>query len=153
MDDILDNRMGRLPDPADAAEAGYYSGVNAKRLLAWVLDVLLIGLVGMLLLPLTGFLAVFFLPVWFLIVGFLYRTWTLASGSATWGMRIAGMELRREDGTKFDLGTAVLHTLLYTVAVAVAPLQLISVILMLVTERKQGLHDMVLSTAPIRSAL
>ena len=32
-------------------------------------------------------------------VGFLYRTGTIATGSATLGMRFCGIELRRGDGT------------------------------------------------------
>jgi uncharacterized RDD family membrane protein YckC len=102
------------------------------------------------LIPFTAFTAVFFLPFFFLVVGFAYRVLTIAGGSATLGMRIAGVELRRADSSHFDFSTAFLHTLIYTVSVGVFPLQLISVILMLVTPQKQGLHDMILSTAAIR---
>ena len=66
---------------------------------------------------------------------------------------IAGIEFRRSDGSRFDFGTAVLHTLLYTVWVGVFPLQLVSIVLMLVTPQKQGLHDLILSTAAIRRSL
>ena len=153
VDTMTNDRLGRLPDPKDPQEAAYYDGINAKRLLAFILDALLIFMLGIILTPFTAFTAFFFMPLFFIIVGFIYRTLTLAGGSATWGMRIMGMELRRQDGTKFDFGTAFLHTLLYSVAVAVSPLQLISVIMMLVTERKQGLHDMLLNTAPIRRSV
>ena len=48
---------------------------------------------------------------------------TLAGGSATWGMRFTGIELRRGDGTRFDFATALLHTALYTVCISVVVLQ------------------------------
>ena len=80
-----------------------------------------------------------------------YRVLTLAGGSATWGMRMTGIEIRQGNGAKLDFGTATLHTFLYTAAVMISPLQLISIIMMLVTSQKQGLHDMILGTAPIRS--
>ena len=111
---------------------------------------ILVAILGAFLIPFTAFTAVFFLPFFFLLVGFAYRFLTIAGGSATWGMRITGMELRRADGTKMDFRTAFLHTLIYTVSVAMTPLQLISIIMMLVNDRKQGLNDMMLGTAPIR---
>ena len=58
--------------------------------------------------------------------GFLYRTATIAGGSATWGMRFVGIELRRGDGSRFDLLTAVLHTGIYMVCISVIVLQAIS---------------------------
>ena len=148
---IMDDRYGRLPDPDDRTEAGYYRGVNTRRLLAWVVDAFLILIIGSFLIPFTVFTAFLFLPVFFLIVGFVYRVLTLTTGSATLGMRIMGIEMRHIDGTKLEFKTAFWHTLLYSIAIAVSPLQLISVIMMLVTDHKQGLHDMILGTAPIRT--
>jgi uncharacterized RDD family membrane protein YckC len=57
--------------------------------------------------------------------------------------------LREQDGLRLSGGTALLHTIGYTVSVAMAPLQLISVILMIVSGRGQGLSDMILGTAAI----
>ncbi len=153
MDYTEDTRNGRLPDPSLAQEADYYSGVNSKRLVAWIFDGILIGVICAVLLFFTTLPAVFILPFFFFFVGFAYRTFTLSGGSATWGMRLVGMELRRADGTKFDLNTAFMHTLLYTVGFAVTPMHVISMIMMLVTERKQGLPDMILGTAPIRRSI
>jgi uncharacterized RDD family membrane protein YckC len=148
-----DPRLGRLPDPGDVTEAAFYDGVNSKRLLAWIIDSILITLITVLLTPFTAFTAFLFWPFFWLTIGFVYRVLTLAMGSATWGMAITGMELRRADGAKFDLGTALMHTALYSFAVAVSPLQLISVILMLVSPRNQGLGDMILGTGAIRRSL
>ena len=64
-------------------------------------------------------------------------------------MRLMAIELRDASGARLDLGLAFLHTIGYTVSWAVAPLQLISVILMAATPRGQGLTDMVLGTAAL----
>lgn len=153
MDTTMNDQLGRLPDTDVAAEAVYYDRVTSKRLLAWILDSILIMILGTLLIPFTAFAAVFFLPFFFLVIGFAYRVLTMTGGSATLGMRIAGIEFRRADGSRFDFGTAVLHTLLYTVWVGVFPLQLVSIVLMLITPQKQGLHDLILSTAAIRRSV
>jgi len=136
-----------LPDPA--REGDFYAGVSMKRLLAWVVDALLIFALCMIVLPFTAFTAVFFFPVLWLVVGFFYRWTTLAGGSATLGMRLMAIEIREQDGYRLTGTTALLHTLGYTVSVAAAPLQLISVLLMVVRGRGQGLTDMILGTAAI----
>jgi uncharacterized RDD family membrane protein YckC len=148
-----DTRMGRLPDPASSTEADYYFGVTFRRLIAWVIDGIIIAIISGFLVPFTAFTAVFFLPAFWLVVGVAYRTLTLAIGSGTWGMKIVGIEMRREDGTRFDFGTALVHTLLYSLFMAFFVLQIISIVLMLTTARKQGLHDLMLRTAAIRRSI
>jgi uncharacterized RDD family membrane protein YckC len=64
-------------------------------------------------------------------------------------MRLMAIEIRQADGDRLSSQTAMLHTLGYSISVAVPPLQLISVIMMLVTARGQGLTDTVLQTAAI----
>lgn len=136
-----------LPDPM--TEPQFYAGVSAKRLFAWVFDAVFIGILCLLVLPFTAFTAVFFFPLLWLVVGFLYRWATIANGSATWGMRLMSIELREADGLRLSGGTALVHTLGYTISVAVAPLQLISVIVMVALGRGQGLTDLLLGTAMI----
>ena len=143
---FADPRPG-LPDPA--FDAGFYADVAPKRLIAWIVDTVLIVLVTAVLVPLTAFTALFFLPLLVLTVGFLYRWATLASRSATWGMRLVAIEFRRADGTRLDGATALLHTLGYTVSMAMVLPQVISVVLMLTGARGQGLSDHVLGTAAI----
>ncbi|KIN60865.1 RD1 D family domain protein [Sulfitobacter noctilucae] len=135
------------PDPHSQPE--FYQGIPTKRLLAWCIDLLVIVVLCLVILPFTFFTGIFFFPFLFLVVGFLYRVATLASGSATWGMRLFSMELRQSDDRPLDGGMAVLHTLGYSVSLAMAPLQLISIVLMLASERKQGLTDMVLGTVAL----
>ena len=140
-------RPSGLPDPDYHAE--FYTDVPAKRFIAWVIDVILIGLITALL-TMVGFLIpLLFLPFLFAVVSFLYRWMTIAGRSATPGMRFMAIELRDRDGQPLDGGTAFLHTAGYTISVVTVPLQLISVIMMLVTARRQGLTDTVLGTAAI----
>lgn len=137
----------RLPDPVRRPD--FYAGVPGKRFIAWLVDMVLIGIVCVVLLPFTAFTGIFFFPAMMLVVGFLYRWFTLSASSATWGMVIAGIQLREADGHRLSSGTALAHTFGYTISIAIPVLQVISVILMLVSDRKQGLTDHVLGTAAL----
>jgi len=139
--------MYDLPDPDSQPQ--FYASVPSKRLLAWVIDTLLILLACIAILPFTAFTGLFFFPLLFLVVGFAYRLVTLANGSATWGMRIAAIELRCSDGSRFDFGTAAAHTLGYTVSISIPILQVISIVLMLTNARGQGLTDNLLGTVAL----
>jgi len=141
----------RLPDPAIRPD--FYRGVPAKRLGAWILDVLAVAIACAVLLPFTAFTGIFFFPLMMLVVGFLYRWSTITQGSATPGMWLMGIEFRDRDGERLSGGTAFAHTLLYSFSLAMAPLQAISVVLMLVTPRRQGLGDILLGTAAINRPL
>jgi uncharacterized RDD family membrane protein YckC len=136
-----------LPDPDHQAE--FYADVPIKRALAWVVDAILIAIVTMVVVPFTLFLSLFFLPALYLTISFLYRTISLARHSATPGMRLMAIEFRDRTGAKFDLGTAFLHTLGYTLTISTLLPQLLSMGLMLTTARGQGLSDLVLGTVAI----
>ena len=140
-------RAWGLPDPDTKPE--FYRDVPTKRLIAWVVDVILIGLIVSVLTVMSVFTALFVLPLVWMGVSFAYRWITIASRSATPGMRVASVELRKADGSRFDGTTALVHTLGYTISVVTFPLQLISIAMMLMTDRKQGLSDMILGTAAI----
>lgn len=136
-----------LPDPDRQAE--FYADVPIKRALAWVVDAILIAIITMIVVPFTLFLSLFFLPALYLTISFLYRTISLARHSATPGMRLMAIEFRDRTGAKFDLGTAFLHTLGYTLTISTLLPQLLSMGLMLTTARGQGLSDLVLGTVAI----
>lgn len=136
-----------LPDPQ--AQPEFYADVPAKRFFAWVFDTIIILTVSALFVLMTAFVGLLFLPFIFLTVSFLYRTVTLAGSSATWGMRFFAIELRTLGGSRFDLPMAALHTLFYTVSIAMVAVQAVSIILMLTSERGQGLSDHLLGTAAI----
>jgi uncharacterized RDD family membrane protein YckC len=136
-----------IPDPYHQPE--FYADVPVKRLLAWVVDSLLIAALVALIIPFTAFMGLFFMPFLFLVLGFLYRWITIAGGSATWGMRLMAIELRDSHGRRFDSATALLHTLGYTISLAFPLLQIISIGLMLTGTKKQGLTDNMLGTVAI----
>ncbi|WP_319823622.1 RDD family protein [Thalassovita sp.] len=136
-----------LPDPHVQPE--FYADVPMKRLIAFALDMLAIVLICIVILPFTAFTGLFFFPFLMAVVGFVYRVVSIASGSATPGMRLMAIEFRAADGRRFDLGLAFLHTLGFYASFAVFPAQLLSVILMATSERGQGLSDQVLGSVAI----
>lgn len=136
-----------LPDPD--YQADFYADVPVKRLIAWLVDTLLILLLSVLVLPFTAFTALFYFPFLAMTVGFFYRVLTIAGGSATPGMRLMAIELRNARGERLDLPQAALHTLLFTLFFSMILPQLASMALMLTSPRAQGLHDLVLGTAAI----
>ncbi|MCB1339892.1 MAG: RDD family protein [Pseudooceanicola sp.] len=136
-----------LPDPV--RQGHFYDGVPAKRLIAWVVDSIVILVLCLVAVLMTFFVGILIWPLLYLGIGFLYRVATLSGGSATLGMRLAGIELRRHDGARLDGTTALLHTLIYSVCIAFPLLQLGSVVLMVTTPRGQGLPDMALGTVAL----
>ena len=147
----LNTPLWGLPDPLDQPE--FYADVPIKRGVAWVIDVILISLMVGILVLVTAGIGLFFIGFLYILVGFSYRVLSLAGGSATLGMHLVAIELRRHDGTRFDMGIAILHTLGYMLSTSFVLPQLASIALMLTTPRGQGLTDMVLGTAAInRSA-
>lgn len=145
------SQTSSLPHPAEAPQL--YQGVPLRRGVAWVLDMVLIAVLSALVLPFTAFTGVFFFPFLMLVIGFFYRWFTIAGGSSTWGMRLTGIELREADGARLAGSTAFWHTVGYSISVAMAPLQLISIVMMLVTERGQGLSDTILGTVALNRGL
>lgn len=144
---MTDPHSSHLPDPDYDAEL--YADVPSKRFFAWVIDTVLISGILLLLSVFGAFLPLIFWPFFYAIVSFFYRWWSIAARSATPGMRFMAIEFIDRTGRPFESGTALLHTLGYMISVVTVPLQLISIIMMLTTARRQGLTDMVLGTAAI----
>ena len=132
------------PDPV--SQGHFYADVPAKRAVAWVIDTVLIAFLVALIVPFTGFLALLFLGGLYVVVNFLYRWIGLSRHSATIGMRIMGVEFRDAKGYPLDVGTALAHTLGYSLSVAFVIPQLISLVLMGFTRRGQSVSDHVLGT-------
>lgn len=135
------------PDPELQPE--FFDGVPSKRLYAWVLDSIVVTGLTLLSLPFTFFIGLLIWPVLFALIDFSYRVVTLSRGSATWGMRLMAVELRRSDDRKFEPTDAFWHTLGYYISIAMAPLQLVSIVLMLSSQRRQGLSDLALGTVAL----
>ncbi len=136
--------VSHLPDPVRQPE--FFASVTFKRAIAWIIDVVISIILTLPVLVMTFFTGVFFFPLILLAVGFLYRWFTIAHGSATWGMRLMSLELRDARGQRLNNNQALLHTALYHLFCIFTFLQVISVILMLTTQMKQGLHDKFLGT-------
>ncbi len=138
-----------LPDPL--TQADFYAGVTTKRLVAWVVDVIIITALTVMVATLPLFIGWFFFPLIFLVLSFFYRVATITSGSATWGMRLFNIQLRNRMGQPLGRSEAMLHTAAYLLASSFFIPQLISIMLMLTTERSQSLHDMLCGTAAINT--
>ncbi|WP_089233068.1 RDD family protein [Tropicimonas sediminicola] len=136
-----------LPDPEYNAEL--YADVPVKRAIAWIVDALVIFGITLLVLPFTAFTALFFYPLLWLFVSFLYRTFTIANGSATLGMRLMSIELRTFRGERFSFPDAAMHTLMHMVCFSFLLPQIASAILMLTTARGQGLPDLALGSTAL----
>lgn len=132
-----------FPDPR--VQPVFYEDVLPRRLLAWVFDTMIIAFFVALLIPLTGFLALFFLGGLYVVVSILYRWAGLARHSSTFGMRMMGLEFRDAQGYPMSGAQGFLHTLFYVPSVAFVLPQVLSVLMMLFTRRNQGLSDVVLN--------
>ncbi|MGI9390701.1 MAG: RDD family protein [Boseongicola sp.] len=141
----------QFPHPETHPE--FYEDVVSKRLLAWLVDVLIISILTAILSIFTLFTALFFWPLFYAVISFLYRWTTLIGSSATLGMRLFAIEFRRNDGSKFDSSTALLHTAGYFASVAIFPAQLVSIAMMLISPRRQGLSDSILGTALLNTRI
>lgn len=143
------SRAHGLPDPE--LHAGFYEDVSKKRLGAWIVDTLLVGIMTGLVVIFTAFLAAFIAPFVFLVIGFIYRATSLSRHSATPGMRMMGIELRNSDGDRLDPTMAFLHTLGFTLSFGTFLIQIVSMGIMLTGNSGKGLSDIVLGTAMINS--
>ncbi|MGV6839720.1 MAG: RDD family protein [Planktomarina sp.] len=141
--------LSGLPDPD--RQSGFYASVTMKRLFAWIIDGIIIFMMTLLISVLTFGLGFFiFFGIW-AVLSFLYRVGTISSSSATIGMQIMSIEFRKGDGSRFDSLTALLHTAGTFICMATG-VQIISILLMVFTSRKQGLPDLVLGTAALNRA-
>lgn len=138
------------PDPD--RQARLYADVPVKRALAWMFDTVLIALLVALLIPLTGFVALFFLGGLYVVVSFLYRWIGLARHSATMGMRLMAVEFRGGGGYPMGAGMGFLHTLFYAMSVAFVVPQVISVLMICFTRTGQSLSDAVLGVVLVNSS-
>lgn len=138
-------------------DARAFDGVLTRRVVAFVIDYLIIGL---LLIPaaiIVGILGVltlglgwFLYPILGLLVALPYVALTLGgSAQATPGMRIAGIRIEQLDGRPVGPMTAVLHTVLFWAGNAVlTPLILLATLFL---DGKRTLHDLLLGTVVVRT--
>ncbi|MCV2891498.1 RDD family protein [Lentibacter sp. XHP0401] len=143
----MESQSWALPDPFYQPE--FYADVAVKRLISWVIDTVIVALLVVVIVPLTAFTGLFFLPLLALTVNFAYRVVCLANGSATLGMRLTAIEFRTSRGEQFDFSLAVLHTLGFTLSWMFFFVQVVSMVFMAGQERGQGLTDLALGTVAL----
>ncbi|HQZ11471.1 MAG TPA: RDD family protein [Devosia sp.] len=142
-----------LPDPATAPDL--FQGVLTRRVAAFVIDVLILGILATLLTLIGGVLGFFTFGVGWLatliivplvILG--YYAATLGSRTrATIGMQMMDIVLTPTRGRPLDGWAILIHPLIFWVTVWIAwPLSLVA----LLTPRRQMVHDMIAGTLMLR---
>lgn len=141
----------QLPDPT--LDPAYYSDLLPKRVLAWVVDLIITFVLVLVVLFLTLFLTAVIFPLVWITITIAYRYVLLTRNGATWGMMLAALRLRRLDGGRPDPLTCLWHAAIYSGCMATVLGQIASVALMLTTPYRQGLNDMLLGTTMVHRDL
>ncbi|MDB9857215.1 RDD family protein [Amylibacter sp.] len=144
-------QKSHLPDPK--LDSQFYDGVPFKRLFAWVIDATLIFAICIGLVVITVGFGAFIFPLLAFVANIIYRIYCLTKWSATLGMRVLGIEIRNMQGDRIDQREASFHTGLYIFLTLTGLGIPASALAMLVTERGQGLHDLILGTTAINRPL
>jgi uncharacterized RDD family membrane protein YckC len=138
-------------------EVRAYDGVRTRRILAFILDYIIVALLTIPFAILVFFLGILTLGLaWMLFgilvpaVAILYIWNTLGSADqATTGMKMMGIRLDRLDGRPIDGLTAVVHSVLFWAGnVMLTPAILL---VSLFSDRKRTLHDLLLGTVVSRT--
>lgn len=132
-----------------------YSGVVLRRCIAYLIDVLIIAVLGLCLgfaLSIVGVLsfgllsplAVIVMALWPL----LYHSFFVATRGATPGMSLLGLELRDWSGKPIEPLQAVLVVLLFYVTISLTAWLVLLVVLF--NDRGRALHDILANTLMVR---
>lgn len=136
-----------------------YDGVRTKRVLAFLVDYILIGLLMIPVAIVVALFGVLTLGLGWMLFGILgplvalgYVATTLGGRKqATVGMRMMGVHLERLDGRPIDGLLAIVHTVLFWAGNAVlSPLILLATLFL---DRKRTVHDLLLGTVVVRDDL
>ena len=138
-----------LPDPELQPE--FYADVPFKRTAAWAVDLVVTLVLSVVALALTLFIAAFFLPILFATVSIAYRTVMLSRYGATLGMMLMALKWRGLDGRVPDALTAFYYSAFHAGLWTIFPAQIASIVMILVTPYRQGLHDTVLGTTMLHA--
>lgn len=142
-----------LPDPKTSPEL--FDGVLTRRVMAYLIDLVVISAISLLFLMLTivaGFLTLglawISLPFIVPVAVFLYYVVTLGSSRrATYGMQFCDLVLTPVSGPPLEGWKALLHPFVFWVTIWIFwPLLLVG----LFTQRRQLIHDMITGTLMLR---
>ena len=137
--------------PADQmTEDRFLAGVRTRRMMAFVVDVVILAVLTFLVGVLVFFLGILTLGLGWLLyailwpaVALLYYAFTLGGpNSATPGMRAFGLEARMLDGARMTPVLALIHAVLFYASISV--LTPFILLVALISDRKRLLHDIVL---------
>lgn len=144
--------------PARLDDLRVYEGVLSRRIMAFVIDYMLVALMAIPLAILVFVLGIVTLglawalfSILFPAVALIYVWNTLGgAGQATVGMRVMDIRLERLDGQPVDGLVAVVHTVLFWAGnVFLTPLILLATLFL---ERKRAVHDLLLGTVVTRAS-
>jgi len=152
--------MSLNPSPLYAAPDDWraYSGVLSRRIFAFIVDYVIVGLLCIPAAIVLFFVSILTLglgfllyPALFIIVAGLYFGWTLGGPhQASLGMRAMGLAMVRVDGRPMDFLTAIVHLALFWILNSVlTPLILLAGLFI---ERSRLVHDLLLGTVIVRTA-
>ena len=133
-----------LPNPAIQPE--FYADIPWKRSMAWAVDAVVTLGLTLIALVATALLTAFILPLLFAAVSIGYRTFMLSRYGATLGMMLMAIKWRHLNGARPDTMTALIYSAAHTGMWTVFPIQIASIVTILLSPYRQGLHDMVLGT-------
>jgi uncharacterized RDD family membrane protein YckC len=153
--EALEHWQGEAPDPV--AHPEYYEGVVARRVLAYLVDLVLIALVFAVLWLLVGALTVMSFGLlgpllWpaLAVVPLAYHTLLIGGeGSATLGMRLFRIEVRTWDGRRPGYLQAALVTVVFYVSVVLT--SWLVLVVALFNRQRRTLHDYLCGTIVINA--
>lgn len=130
-----------------------FEGVLSRRIFAFILDCILIGLLTIAFVVFSLFLAILtfgllIIPIGGVLTFFYFTLFTGGAKSATPGMRLMGIELRDSRGGRPDLLQAGVRTLVFMASNTVLPVIICAVALF--DLRRRTIHDMLTSTVVVR---
>lgn len=149
----MEKAMSTAPGASDYISESAFQGTLARRVFAFLIDYVLLGLVLLLAAVVVFFLGVLTLGVaWFIypvlgvLTAMLYFGMTVGGEKqASPGMRMMGLILVQQSGRPVDFFTAIVHLVLFWLCNSVlTPLVLL---VGLFTNRNRLLHDLLLGTA------
>ncbi|MDT3436978.1 RDD family protein [Haloarcula sp. 1CSR25-25] len=132
-------------------EMGTEGDVVWRRIVAIIIDVVLIGVVSTAIIVVLGQIRLGVLGNLFgLIIGFGYYIYLEGTYGQTIGKMALDIVVVTEDGDPIDYGPAAIRTLLRIVDILPA-FYLVGIVAVLVTDRKQRLGDLVADTVVVRA--
>ncbi len=150
------------PQPAFFDEETYrlVRGVRTRRILAYVIDVVILAILTVFATIAVAFLGLVTLGIGWLLYTILvpglalcYMAFSLGGPrSATPGMQAMNLEMRMMDGSRPSPLIAAAHGILFYIGVASGMLIIASLVCSLLNTRKRMLHDLILGTVIVNAA-